>query len=134
VGVGVLVLRQGRVLLGLRRGAHGAGTWAPPGGHLEYGETIEDCARREVAEETGLALCAVERGPYTSDVFEDEGKHYVTLLVVADAASGDAAVREPAKCARWEWWEWSGLPEPLFLPLASVVGRGYEPPAVTGRR
>jgi 8-oxo-dGTP diphosphatase len=134
VGVGVIVLRQGRVLLGLRRGAHGAGTWAPPGGHLEFGETIEGCARREVDEETGLTLGDVQRGPYSSDVFDGEGKHYVTLFVVAEAGPGDARPREPEKCARWDWYEWSRLPEPLFPPLASIVRRGYVPPGVTRGR
>ena len=56
VGVGVFVLRDGLVLLGLRRGAHGAGTWALPGGHLEFGEAVEHCAAREVHEETGLNM------------------------------------------------------------------------------
>ena len=61
VGVGVLVLRDGRVLLGLRRGAHGAGTWALPGGHLEFNETVAACATRETLEETGLQLRSVVR-------------------------------------------------------------------------
>jgi ADP-ribose pyrophosphatase YjhB (NUDIX family) len=36
VGVGVMVLKNGKVLIGKRKGAHGAGEWAWPGGHLEY--------------------------------------------------------------------------------------------------
>ena len=60
VGIGVIVMRNGLVLLGERIGAHGAGTWALPGGHLEFGESVEQCARREVWEETGLE----PRGPY----------------------------------------------------------------------
>ena len=83
MGVGVIVRRDGRVLLGRRSGAHGADTWALPGGHLEFGETVEHCAAREVLEETGRVIDAVMPGPYTSDVFADEGRHYVTLFVVA---------------------------------------------------
>ena len=57
VGVGVLVTRGGsKVLVGQRRGSHGAGDWALPGGHLEVGETWEACAARELKEETGINL------------------------------------------------------------------------------
>lgn len=127
VGVGVLVVRDGRVLLGLRRGSHGAGTWAPPGGHLEFGETVEACARREVMEETGLALGAVRRGPWTEDFFAAEGKHYVTLFAVAEWIGGEPRVLEPEKCDAWAWHAWDALPEPPFAPLASLRAAGYDP-------
>lgn len=57
VGCGCLVqsvLQPGRVLLGRRLGSHGAGKFALPGGHLEMGESWEDCLGREVKEETNL--------------------------------------------------------------------------------
>ena len=46
VGVGVVIMRNGKILLGERIGSHGANTWATPGGHLEVGESIEACAAR----------------------------------------------------------------------------------------
>ncbi len=128
VGVGVIVLREGLVLLGLRHGSHGAGTWGLPGGHLEFGESIEECAVREVLEETGLEVTAIAHGPYTSDMFHSEHKHYVTLFTVAQCAVGEPRVLEPQKCARWEWFPWSGLPSPLFQPLATLQRTGYAPP------
>lgn len=128
VGVGVLLVRDGCVLLGERRGSHGAGTWAPPGGHLEYGETAEACARREVAEETGLTLATVLPGPWSVDVFSELRRQYATLFVVAPDVAGEAKCREPAKCAGWSWWPWDALPVPLFAPLASLRARGYVPP------
>jgi len=132
VGVGVLVFRGGRVLLGLRRGSHGAGTWAPPGGHLEFGETAEACARRELAEETGLAMGDAVPGPYTVDFFPDVGRHYVTLFVLAPGAAGEPRLLEPAKCAGWGWHDWDAPPAPLFAPLASLRARGFAPGQAPG--
>ncbi len=125
VGVAAIVLRQGLVLLGLRRGSHGAGTWALPGGHLEFGESVEQCAAREVREETGLEIYDVSQATYSSDLFE--GKHYVTLFVVAHAGDGEPSVLEPDKCVQWVWRRWSEFPQPLFQPLASIRRAGYAP-------
>jgi 8-oxo-dGTP diphosphatase len=127
VGVGVIVLREGLVLLGQRIGSHGAGTWALPGGHLEFGESLEQCAIREVREETGLEVRTVTPGPYVNDVFLSEGRHYITLFVVAIITSGNPEVREPTKCAHWQWFRWSELPEPLFQPLETLRRTGFVP-------
>jgi 8-oxo-dGTP diphosphatase len=127
VGVGVIIVRDNQVLLGLRAGAHGAGTWALPGGHLEFGESPEDCAVREALEETGLAVTPTRRAGFTSDVFASEGRHYLTVFIEADSASGAPEVLEPTKCERWDWFGWSALPAPLFAPLASLVASGYAP-------
>ena len=127
VGVGVILIRDGRVLLGKRRNAHGAGSWQFPGGHLEFGETVAACARREVREETGLQLGAVQLGPYTNDVFTAEGRHYITLYAIAWAPRGEPAVLEPGKCACWQWFAWSRLPDPLFLPIRHLLAQGFDP-------
>lgn len=135
VGVGVIVLRDGLVLVGERIGSHGAHTWALPGGHLEFGESVAACAVRELAEETGLALdpAALVPGPYTSDLFEAEQRHYVTLFVVATVPAGAEAQRlEPAKCAQWRWCRWDALPDPLFAPLGTLRASGWRPPEVPG--
>jgi 8-oxo-dGTP diphosphatase len=129
VGVGVIVIRDGKVLLGLRRGSHGAGAWALPGGHLEWGETVESCARREVKEETGLDLGVVRPAPYTNDVMAEEGKHYVTCFVEGAALAGEAEVLEPNKCERWAWFAWSAMK--LFQPLKTLVESGYVPKKAT---
>lgn len=125
IGVGVLIIKNGCVLLGKRKGAHGAGTWSAPGGHLEFGESIENCARREVLEETGLNLQNIQYGPFTNDVFESEQKHYVTVFVLAQTMDSEPQLLEPEKCEGWKWFEWTQLPEPLFQPLATLIDRGY---------
>jgi 8-oxo-dGTP diphosphatase len=127
VGVAVIIVRQGLVLLGQRRGSHGSGTWAVPGGHLEFGESVENCARRETLEETGLVVGNIALGPFTNSVFEIESKHYVTLFVTSTSFDGDPKVLEPSKCSQWGWFAWSSLPTPLFKPLESLRSTGYEP-------
>jgi 8-oxo-dGTP diphosphatase len=127
VGVGAIILRHGLVLLGQRVGSHGAGTWALPGGHLEFGETVEECAAREVREETGLILQRLKAAPYTNDLFASDEKHYVTLFVIAESHEGEAVVLEPDKCLGWQWFRWSALPSPLFRPLQTLVSTGFVP-------
>ncbi len=122
VGVAVIVRRGNTVLLGKRRSrSHGDGVWQFPGGHLEWGESVFDCARREVLEETGLVVAVEGQGPYTNDVFEAEGKHYVTLFVLARSDAGDPQRCEPDKCDEWRWCTWDALPEPLFLPIQHLL-------------
>lgn len=129
VGVGILVIRNARVLLGRRLGAHGAGTWSAPGGRLEFGEDLLACARRELAEETGLQLGEACIGPVTNNVFSDVGQHYVTVIVLAPHTQGEPRTLEPDKCAGWQWFSWDALPAPLFAPLQSLVDQGFRPPA-----
>ncbi|ACL04019.1 NUDIX hydrolase [Desulfatibacillum aliphaticivorans] len=125
IGVAVIVYKEGEVLLGLRKNAHGEGTWALPGGHLEFGESPEQCAVREVMEETGMAVKNMRPGPYTNDLFEKEGKHYITLFMVCEYASGDLTLREPHKCSGWEWFAPDALPEPRFLSLQNLLMKGF---------
>jgi 8-oxo-dGTP diphosphatase len=127
VGVGVIVLRGELALFGKRAGSHGAGTWALPGGHLEFGESVEACAAREVREEAGLVVQGMAHGPYTNDLFASEGKHYVTLFVTVLSLSGEPQLLEPNKCSVWQWFRWSELPKPLIQPVVSLVRSGYVP-------
>ncbi len=120
VGVGVVVIREGKILLGKRKSSHGAGEWSTPGGHLEFGESVEDCALRELAEETGLKALSLQLGPWVNNVIDDT-KHYVTLVVFADTFEGEPQLLEPHKCEGWEWFAWDALPSPLFPPVASFL-------------
>lgn len=127
VGVGALIIKDDSVLLGKRKNAHGEGMWAPPGGHLEFGEEFTDCVLREVAEEVGLTVRNVRFGTVTNNIFSEEQKHYVTIMMLADYAAGEPQVLEPDKCEEWQWFPWKQLPAPLFLPLKQTLGIGFSP-------
>lgn len=125
VGVAMMVTRaDGRVLFVQRKGAHGAGTWSVPGGHLEFGESFEQCGMREAAEETGVLVKNVRVVGCTNDVFSEEGKHYVTVFVAGEWAGGEARVCDE-KQERVEWLLPDMLPHPLFLPLMNLVRQGF---------
>jgi 8-oxo-dGTP diphosphatase len=128
VGVAVIVIKNGKVLLGKRKGSHGSGYWAFPGGHLEMNESIEACARREVFEETGISIKNIRYAAFTNDIFEEAQKHYVTLFVVAEYHGGDLQVIEPDKCEMWDWFIWGKFPENLFLSLENLLTQGFQMP------
>lgn len=127
VGLGVIVMRDDKVLLGKRKNSHGDGTWNFPGGHLEMNESISNCAIRETKEETGLDISNLQYGPYTNDIFKSEGKHYITVFVLAHSETGEPKVMEPEKCEEWKWFKWSKLPEPRFLPIVNLLKDDFSP-------
>ena len=127
IGIGVCILRAGEVLVGKRKNAHGEGSWCFPGGHLEFGESWEECARREVLEETGLELGEVRYATATNDVFTEEKKHYVTIFMAGEYLNGEAEVLEPEKGEGWEWCSWHQIPEPRFLALQHLSDSGWTP-------
>lgn len=119
VGVGVLVVRGDKLLLGKRCGLHMPGLFAAPGGHLEYGESFAQCAAREVKEETGLIVEDIRF--LTIGNYEFNAKHYVDVDMIAMSSEGEPRVMEPDKVESWDWYELGALPAPLFLVTARMI-------------
>ncbi len=123
VGVGCWIQNPGgQFLFGHRLSKHGVGTWAPPGGHLEYGESPESCAACELMEETGLILIPDDFKVIglTNDIFPD--KHYITIHCFARTTFLPMPkVMEPTKCSMWQWFDVKFLPENLFLSAANLL-------------
>ena len=71
VGVAIIITKDDQVLLMKRKGVHGTGTWSTPGGHLDFGETPEQCAARE-AEEVGLDVTDIRFRSITNDIFDQQ--------------------------------------------------------------
>ncbi|MBI4149921.1 NUDIX domain-containing protein, partial [Candidatus Woesearchaeota archaeon] len=118
--------KDDKILLLKRTGSHGADTWSLPGGHLEMNEQIEECAVREVMEETNVTIANVRVVCFTNDIMKQEGKHYITIFVEAAHADGTACINEPDKSTDIGWFSWDNLPKPLFLPLKHFVEKkGY---------
>jgi 8-oxo-dGTP diphosphatase len=126
VGVALLIRRGEQLLLVKRRGSHGAGTWSPPGGYLEFGERPEECAIREAREETAVDVGDLRFLGITNDIFP-EGKHHVTLWFEAGYLSGEPRVAE-REASEIGWFAWTDLPEPRFIPFEHLLAAESYPP------
>lgn len=127
VGVGVAIFNNEHVLLHKRKGTHAPGVWAFPGGHLEFGETFEECALREVQEECGGDL-RIKRPKFwtaVNTVYPDEGRHYVVIFMYSTAVKGVAFNTEPDKGDDWQWFHVDNLPSPLMMGIEELKQRGF---------
>jgi len=117
VGTGLIVVKNGEVLVGRRKGSHAAGLVSFPGGHLDWNETWEQCVLRELEEECGSDIKVKIRyfGELrkeffvTNDIMPQYGKHYITIFMVADWIAGEPQNLEPHKCDGWEWISYEKL-------------------------
>jgi len=103
--VGAVVFREDKVLLVLRGKPPAEKQWSIPGGCVELGETLQEAAEREIAEEAGIIIQA--KNPiYTFDVIErDENGdirfHYVIVDLAADYVSGELSAGDDAVDVSW---------------------------------
>lgn len=117
IGIGVMIENEkNEVLLCQRKSSHGAGEWCFPGGHLEMGETLNECAARETKEETDLSVNEFQLISVADEMryLESDGKHYVNIGIKAVYDGGEPKNMEPAKHDAWQWFALDNLPAPLF--------------------
>ena len=127
VGTAIIITREDKVLLMKRKGSHSPGTWSTPGGHLDYGETPEDCAAREAKEEVGVDVVDIRFRSVTNDLFEATGRHYVTVWMEGKPV-GEPFIASESEVEEIGWFAWDALPKPLFLPLENLVNQNSYPP------
>jgi len=127
VGVGVMILKDGKILLGKRHSdpkkasseLHGEGTWTMPGGKLHFGEKLEQAAEREVFEETGIKAKLLKLVSLTDNIIPDV--HFVTVGFLCEDFEGEPKVIEPNEITEWKWFEINNLPNPIYLSSKQVL-------------
>jgi len=117
VGVGALIVEDGRVLLVKRGHPPLKGEWSVPGGAVEIGETLREAAAREACEETSLTVQVMDLlGVYDRVLRDPEGRtlyHYVLIDFLCQRVQGEALAAGDAEQVRWYTPE-----EAANLPLA----------------
>jgi len=129
VGVGVLILKDNKILMGKRHEdkekadseLHGEGTWTMPGGKLHFQESFEEAAIRETREETGIELKSVRVFCVSNDKVSDA--HFVTIGLFSDDFVGEAKVVEPDEITEWNWFSIDNLPEKVFFPSEKMLDK-----------
>lgn len=129
VGVGAIIIEDGRVLLVKRGHPPLAGEWSIPGGVLEVGETLCEAAIREAREETCLTVEPADLlGVYDRVLRDDDGRtvyHYVLIDFLCRRVGGEAQAADDADEVRWFTLEEAGE---LALPedTAEVIRLGFQ--------
>lgn len=124
VGVGVMIFKDNKVLLGHRNEdsikadslLHGEDTWTMPGGKLDFNETLRDCAFRETKEETDIEINKekITVISVSDNIVKDN--HFVTIVFLCKEFKGELKVMEPDEITEWKWYDLNNLPEKIFPP------------------
>lgn len=126
-GLGVILIKSGKILLGKRHpdpdkadsAFRSAGEWCLPGGKLDFGESFEEGAIREVKEETGITIINPEI--ISVHNFKNKFAHFMTVGVITKTWKGNAKVMEPDEITEWKWFSLKKLPYPRYFPSFGVI-------------
>jgi 8-oxo-dGTP diphosphatase len=121
VGVGGVILDDGKVLLLLRKKAPEAGYWSLPGGRVEFMERVEDALKRELKEELGIEAEIDSLLCITDHIVPEDDAHWVSPAYLVRRVSGVPENLEPEKTAAIEWFPLAHLPEKLGLAAKSAL-------------
>ena len=134
VGIGAMILKDNKVLLGKRHidpekadsELHGEGSWTMPGGKVDFHEELKDAVFRETFEETEIRINKekLQIISVTSDMAEDA--HFVTIGFLCKNFEGEPKVMEPDEITEWKWFDLNDLPSPIFPPSEKIFKKYFK--------
>lgn len=119
VGVGVMIVRDGCVLMAKRVGGQRAGWYGWAGGKLEFGESLQACARREAREEAGIEVGDLRLLCLSSIVVDDQ--HWIDVEFLGEITAGEPHTAAPDEIDGWAWYPIEQLPSPIFEPAQRAL-------------
>lgn len=121
VGVGLAILRDGKLLLYKRMRPPEVGYWNIVGGKVDVLEPAELAAKREAEEESGLTIGKIEFVSVTEQIVTADRQHWVSLLYKTEDVTGEAQLTEPDKLSDFGWFALDDLPEPLSAFTKAIL-------------
>lgn len=118
--VGVMIFKDGKVLMGKRRGSHGEGEYSFTGGHLEYLDSFEERAKKETLEEAGINIKNI-KFLCLANYHKHEDRQDVLVGVTAEWESGEVKDFPEERTGEWQWYDLDNLPKPIFYPSAVML-------------
>ena len=112
LGTVVILLRNGKILLGKRKNSYMSGFYGLPGGRIELSEKLVDGAKRELIEETGIKADSLEYVGVVRD-FQDNYS-FTHFAFLCKDFNGEPKLSEPEKCEAWEWFNPKEIPENIL--------------------
>jgi 8-oxo-dGTP diphosphatase len=119
--VAAVLLRESQILFLHRKTSPEPGSWALPGGKIDFGETPEEACVRELAEELGILATVDALLGITSFVDAPSGIHWISPIYLVTQWHGEPCIQELEKHGAMLWTSLDALPQPLMTPTAQVV-------------
>jgi len=121
VGCGAAIVRDGAILLMRRLKAPEAGCWGIAGGKVDLYETASEAARREIAEELGVAIAAEPLLCIVDQIDREAGEHWLSAVFLAETFKGEPRLLEPHKHEGLAWFDLNATPAPLTAAAAAAI-------------
>ena len=117
VAVGALLINDKEEVLLLKRSQQARnyrGHWEAPGGSVDFNETLEQAAKREVMEEIGIEVDIVRQLPAADEIIPEEKQHWVSIpFLVKSRSKQEPKILEPEKADDMQWFSLDNLPTPM---------------------
>lgn len=127
IGCEIFIRKGDQILLGKRINCFGAGTWALPGGHLEFNEKLVDAVCREAKEELGadISPCELKMVSVVDDFKTGGTTHYVHISFELREPQFTPVIMEPDRCEEWRYFPLDELPLGNFFPPHAGIIENY---------
>lgn len=111
------------MLLRSEQARNDRGMWGLPGGMVDFGETVEDAAKREANEEIGIDVLEFHQIGYINHFIPETKSHFVSIIFSIDAFTGTPSIMEPHKFTSIGWFDPLQLPENTSIVVKDVARR-----------